>query len=44
LNDPSEKYLSPVLNNGLVDMDNATLYLLDGTNLGKLKDLRVNHE
>jgi putative SbcD/Mre11-related phosphoesterase len=44
LNDPSEKYLSPVVKNGLVDIDCAGLYLLDGTNLGKLKDLRVKYE
>jgi len=44
VNDPSQKYLSPLVKNGLVDMDNANMYLLDGTNLGKLKDLRVKYE
>lgn len=44
INDPSQKYLSPVVKNGLADIDNATIYLLDGTNLGILKDLRVKYE
>jgi len=41
LNSRDSKFLSPVLTNNLVDMDNAEIYLLDGTFLGKLKDLRV---
>ena len=41
LNDRKNKFLSPVLTNKLVDMDDAKIYLLDGTFLGKLKDLRV---
>lgn len=40
LNEIRNKFLSPVLTNNLVDMDNAGIYLLDGTFLGKLKDLR----
>lgn len=44
LNDPARTYLSPVVKNGLVDMDNAGIYLLDGTNLGRLKELRVHNE
>ena len=44
LNDPSEKYLSPVVKNGLVDIEYAKIYLLDGTNLGQLKDLRGHNE
>ena len=41
LNDSANSFLSPVLKNELVDMDDAEIYLLDGTFLGKLKDLRV---
>lgn len=36
-----EKLLGPVMTNNLVDMENSEVYLLDGTFLGKLKDLRV---
>lgn len=41
LNDQESKFLSPILTNKLVDMDKADIYLLDGTYLGKLEDLRV---
>ena len=41
LNEKEVKFLSPVLTNKLVDMDDAEIYLLNGTFLGKLKDLRV---
>ncbi|MEE9151297.1 MAG: metallophosphoesterase [Thermoplasmata archaeon] len=41
LNVSNNKFLSPILTNKLVDMDNAAIYLLDGTFLGKLMDLRV---
>ncbi len=41
LNDQESKFLSPILTNKLVDIDNADIYLLNGTYLGKLKDLRV---
>ncbi len=41
LNTTPYKFLSPVLKNNLVDMDRAEIYLLDGTFLGKLEDLRV---
>lgn len=44
INDPSQKYLSPVVKNGFVDIDCAKIYLLDGTNLGQLKDLRGHNE
>jgi metallophosphoesterase superfamily enzyme len=41
INSAEAELLGPILKNGLVDMENATIYLLDGTFLGKLKDLRV---
>ena len=41
LNDRDNKFLSPIITNKLVDMDNAGIYLLDGTFLGKLKDLSL---
>ncbi len=41
LNSSDFKPLGPVISNNLVDMDNSEIYLLDGTFLGKLKDLRV---
>jgi putative SbcD/Mre11-related phosphoesterase len=41
VNEKKAKFLSPVLTNKLVDMDDAAIYLLNGTFLGKLKDLRV---
>ena len=41
MNVKETKFLSPVLKNKLVDLDEAEIYLLDGTFLGKLKDLRV---
>jgi len=34
----SEDLLGPLLKNEFIDIDNAELYLLDGTYLGKLKD------
>jgi metallophosphoesterase superfamily enzyme len=33
----SDELLGPLLRNNFVDMENAELYLLDGTFLGKLK-------
>ena len=39
LNQDREKLLGPMLKNGLVDMENAEVYLLDGTLLGKLSKL-----
>lgn len=36
-----ENLLGPVLNSGLLDLDNAHLYLLDGIDLGKRSDLMV---
>jgi putative SbcD/Mre11-related phosphoesterase len=39
-----EKLLGPVMKNNLVDMDNSEIYLLNGTFLGRLKDLRVKDE
>jgi putative SbcD/Mre11-related phosphoesterase len=41
INNPGQKLLGPILKNGLADMDNAKIILLDGTYLGKLKDLQV---
>lgn len=41
VNDKENKFLSPVLTNELVDMETAKIYLLDGTFLGSLKDLRL---
>jgi putative SbcD/Mre11-related phosphoesterase len=39
-----DKLLGPIMKNDLVDMDNSEIYLLNGTFLGKLKDLRVLNE
>lgn len=40
-----EDLLGPVLNSGLLDLDNAHLYLLDGIDLGKRSDLMIQgHE
>ncbi|UCE73283.1 MAG: metallophosphoesterase [Methanomassiliicoccales archaeon] len=41
INSAEVELLGPILKNGLVDMESAAIYLLDGTFLGKLKDLRV---
>ncbi len=35
----SDELLGPLIKNDFVDMDNGELYLLDGTYLGKLKDI-----
>jgi putative SbcD/Mre11-related phosphoesterase len=40
INNPKQKLLGPILKNKFVDMDNARITLLDGTYLGKLKDLQ----
>jgi metallophosphoesterase superfamily enzyme len=40
VNAPKPEFLGPVLKNGLVDLDEARVYLLDGTNLGRLEELR----
>ena len=40
INVPKQRLLGPILKNGLADMDNARITLLDGTYLGKLKDLQ----
>jgi putative SbcD/Mre11-related phosphoesterase len=39
INDQNSKYLGPILTNELVDMENAEIYLLDGTFVGNLRDL-----
>jgi hypothetical protein len=41
VNEKDSELLGPIMKNNLVDMDNADIYLLDGTFLGKLADLRV---
>ncbi len=38
VNEEEPRLLGPVLKNGLTDIDNAEMYLLDGTHLGKVKD------
>ncbi len=35
----SNELLGPLLKNNFIDMNNAEIYLLDGTYLGKLKNL-----
>jgi metallophosphoesterase superfamily enzyme len=37
----SDELLGPLLKNKIIDMRNAEMYLLDGTYLGKLKDVMV---
>jgi putative SbcD/Mre11-related phosphoesterase len=41
VNERDSELLGPIMKNNLVDMENAEIYLLDGTFLGKLADLRV---
>ena len=36
-----EPLLGPILNSGLLDLDNATVHLLDGINIGKRADLMI---
>jgi hypothetical protein len=36
---PSDELLGPLLKNEFIDMEKSELYLLDGTFLGKLKNL-----
>jgi putative SbcD/Mre11-related phosphoesterase len=36
------KFLGPVLNSGMLDLDNAEIYLLDGIDLGKRTDIMVD--
>lgn len=36
-----ENLLGPILNSGLLDLDNARLYLLDGIDLGRRADLMI---
>ena len=40
VNTPKPEFLGPVLKNGLVDLEQAKVYLLDGTNLGRLVELK----
>jgi hypothetical protein len=36
----SDELLGPLLKNNFIDFNNTELYLLDGTYLGKLKDIK----
>lgn len=44
VNVSGEELLGPVLNSGLVDLDDARIYLLDGVDLGRRADLMVDME
>lgn len=44
MNADGGKFLSPVLSNGVVDLDNSRLYLLDGVDLGLRNSLLVSDE
>ncbi len=42
VNDVRARFLGPVFREGLLGIDEAVLHLLDGTNLGRLADVRVD--
>lgn len=42
VNDVRARFIGPLFDEALVNVDAATLHLLDGTNLGTLRDLRVD--
>lgn len=42
VNDVRARFLGPVFRAGLLGIDGASLHLLDGTNLGRLGDVRVD--
>jgi putative SbcD/Mre11-related phosphoesterase len=42
VNDLRVRFLGPLFREGLLGVDQASLHLLDGTNLGRLADLRVD--
>ncbi len=42
VNDVRARFIGPLFDEDLVNVDAATLHLLDGTNLGTLRDLRVD--
>ncbi len=44
VNEVEPRLLGPVLKNGLADIDNAEMYLLDGTHLGRVADNLVKVE
>jgi len=44
VNDESQRRIGTVMRNGLADVRDAEIYLLDGTNLGKVKDNLVHGE
>ncbi len=42
VNDVGARFLGPLFREGLLGVDQASLHLLDGTNLGRLADVRVD--
>ncbi len=42
VNDVRTRFLGPIFRQGLLGVDQASLHLLDGTNLGRLSDIRVD--
>ena len=42
VNDTRARFLGPLFREGLLGVDQATLHLLDGTNLGRLADVKVD--
>jgi hypothetical protein len=42
VNDVRARFLGPLFRTGLIGVDEASLHLLDGTNLGRLGDLKVD--
>ena len=42
VNDVRARFLGPIFREGLLGIDDATLHLLDGTDLGRLADVRVD--
>jgi hypothetical protein len=42
VNDIRARFLGPLFDEDLVRVDDASLHLLDGTYLGRLKDVRVD--
>ncbi|MFQ6106278.1 MAG: metallophosphoesterase [Thermoplasmata archaeon] len=41
VNDPRSKPMGPLLKSDMIDLENSRIYLLNGVDLGKLKDLMV---
>jgi len=42
VNDVRARFIGPLFDEDLVRVDEATVHLLDGTNLGRLADIRVD--